>query len=416
MSPSENIEKNNCMICISTRQNTTNFVPFQQVGCTSMVLFETEHAEKQGWGKRLKETVEKYDGKDVQLKSLGIGTDLHIMVDRIQEETAHLENAVWNIGGGQKMQQLALISVFLQRKSTGKDDWACYADPGTKKIYKIRGSDNSLLSKEEPLGTRIHLDEILSIFGLAKRESNTPRLLWSADGTNVAGDKPKKKIPDLFYDRMTRHEILRWELSDKSGPRPHILEGLKHDYADFFEQVVQFEITEILRKKTPFHHISEAWANIRVKNNKTEIAEWDVVLVTDFGTLLILDAKTGFFSAKDESARLHNLEKATGAYGEFWLVVPYINEDMAKGGFYDCYGTDGKGIKKIPFELNKLQSKLFAVTGDPEPLFLKMGNKEKIALVNEAEWEKNKDNRKFLRLPNLQAFLKETKLEKIIVS
>lgn len=404
------------MVCISTRQNTTNFVPFQQFGLRSMIVLETEHAEKQGWGKRLKQVAQKY-GKTVDLVSLGGGTDLCLMIEIIQNVTAQFESAVWNIGGGQKMQQLALLSVFLERKNMGKKDWACYADPGTKKIFEIQGNETGLVSKEMPIGTNIQLDDVLTIFGLEKRDKHEPVFLWRADKKEELPDISKFRDLSLFENIGERHKLLNWEML-KQGDEPLVLKGLKHGYSDYFEQVVQFEVAKILSKKAPYHHVSEAWANVRVKDpvlgGSQEIAEWDVALVTDFGTLLILDAKTGSFESKDECARLFNLEKATGVYGSFWPVIPYMIEDMSPGGFYDQHGEDGKRNKKIPFELGKLNSRFLAITGGIEEIFLKKGNKDKVQIIRKSEKEAINNPKKTMRIPNLHSFLEETKLLKTI--
>lgn len=43
-----------CMVCISTRQNTANLVPFLQFGFENMVLLITDYAKKENWGSGLK--------------------------------------------------------------------------------------------------------------------------------------------------------------------------------------------------------------------------------------------------------------------------------------------------------------------------------------------------------------------------
>lgn len=401
-----------CMVCISTRQNTANYTPFQQLGLDFMIVLETDHAQQEGWGRRLEKVVKNH-GKKITLHSLGSGTDLNEMVRLIREQTAATETVVWNIGGGQKMQQMALVSVFFQRKAAGKKDWACYSDPGTKRLYEIRTQGDELVSVERGIGADVTLDDVLTIFGLEQQGNSSPLLLWKASAPDISPPKHLFRDVTLFYQKDERERMFKWAMT-KSGDEPPVLSGLKHGLPDYFEQVVQHQVRDILANQFPHHHVSEAWANVRVKDPETskEIAEWDVVLVTNFGTLVILDAKTGIFDSKDESARLFQLERATGVYGEFWLVIPYMREDMVAEGLFDQLGEPGKAARKIPFELSKLQSKCLAITGDRQPIVLRKGKKDKVFLLDEQGGSSGEKGKKVLLLPNFHGFLQETKLLK----
>jgi hypothetical protein len=366
-----------CMVCISTRQNTANLVPFLQFNLDTMVILETDYSKSQGWGAGLKKVLRE-KGKKVKQYSLGHGTDLNQMLAYIREVVNGLSPVCWNIGGGQKMQQMALMKVFQERLNVGGLDWACYADPGTRKIYIIKGDRHNLTSQESEIRTDIRLDDVLTIFHLEKREKNDPLLLWNSSSPDVvpADDIFRDMTP--FWNDEDRQDLLTWVMNE-TGEEPKILQGLKHGYADYFEQIVQYEIAQILKKNAGKHHVTEAWANVRVKDSTgKEIAEWDIVLVTDFGTLVILDAKTGIFHSKDEDARLFNLERATGIYGEFWLIIPYFFEDMKNDGFYAHLGNKGKEYRSIPFTLNELHSRFLAVGAETATQYLTKIKKKKV--------------------------------------
>lgn len=366
-----------CMVCISTRQNTANLVPFLQFDLDTIIILETDFAEQQNWSAGLKAVLFQ-KGKLVKVYSIGHGTNLKKMLADIRGVIDGLTPVCWNIGGGQKMQQMALMRVFQERLRDGGADWACYADPGTKNIYTIKGDMHDLGSKETEIRTNITLDEVLTIFQLEKRKNIDPLLLWHRSQPDLLPEPDKFLDMSPFWNIEERHKILEWVLN-KQGEKPKILNGLKHDYADYFEQVAQYEVAGILKKHAVNHHVTEAWANVRVQNRKgKEIAEWDIVLVTDFGTLIILDAKTGIFHSKDEDARLFNLERATGAYGAFWLIIPYLFEDMQDHGFYSRQGQKGKNYRAIPFDLNALHSKFLAISGQDTPQYLTRIKKKKV--------------------------------------
>ena len=397
-----------CMVCISTRQNTANLIPFLQFNLDTMIILETDHAKKENWSEGLRDVL-KYKNKNVKQYTIGAGTNLQQMLDYIRDYVSGQSPVCWNIGGGQKMQQMAMTRVFQERLNQNFPDWACYADPGTRKIFTITGDMHNLQSTEDVINTQITIDDVLTVFGLEKRQSNHPLLLWRADQPDNSPPPDIFRDISLFWNSSERRKIIDWVMTGE-GDTPDVLVGLKHDYADYFEQVVQAEVIKILQKTFPDHHVTEAWANVRVKDTHgKEIAEWDIVLVTDFGTLIILDAKTGTFHSKDEHARLFNLERATGVYGEFWLVIPYLLEDIQDENFYAKY-EKGKDIRKIPFDLSKLNSRFLAITGCNDPFYIKKGRKNKVTILQSQEGDISGKN--ILKITDLSALLDRLRLKK----
>ena len=371
-----------CMICISTRQNTANLIPFLQFDFGTMIILETEYAQKEKWSDGLEKVLNE-SGKKTKNYTIGSGLDLSEMLARIRGIVTGYDSVCWNIGGGQKMQQMAMMRVFEERLRHNKKDWACYADPGTKNIYTITGDKHNLDSAQQAINTAITLDDILTVFQLRKRQSNRDVLLWQRAETKGRLVGNTFRDASYFWDTAKRRELLR-AVFDGTEKNHDILNGYEHGYADYFEEIAQAEVVKILRRHAPDHHITEAWGNVRVKDkNNKEIAEWDIVLVTDFGTLIILDAKTGIFKSKDEDARLFNLEKATGFYGKFWLIIPYLFEDMKTEEFYAEFGDEGKKTRRIPVELNRLSSNVLAITGHKKNFYLQKRRKNKVQVVEE---------------------------------
>jgi hypothetical protein len=215
-----------------------------------------------------------------------------------------------------------------------------------------------------------------------------------------------------FWNINSRKKLTQWSFTHE-GEKPTVLEGLKHGFADYFERVVQFEVIKLLAENPESHCVNEAWANVRVKDKRgVEIAEWDVVLVTDFGTLIILDAKTGQFGQKDEDARLYNLERATGVYGQFWLVIPYMKEDMDDEAFWTVFGDKGKEARLQPFKLNELKSKLLAVTGQSHSVFIQKGRKNKVKIISAAQAQETKDE-KTMELLDIKTLLETLHLKRM---
>lgn len=198
---------NKCMVCISTRQNTANLVPFLQFDLDTKIILKTDHAKCQGWGGGLKKVLME-KGKQVEQYSLGHGTDLNQMLAKIRERVSGLSSVCWNIGGGQKMQQMALMRVFQERLNAETFDWACYADPGTKKMYIIHDEKHNLTSREIEIQTDISLEDVLSIFQLEKREKNEPLLLWTRTSPNLVVGMDKFRDMRSFWKTEDRQQLL----------------------------------------------------------------------------------------------------------------------------------------------------------------------------------------------------------------
>lgn len=121
----------------------------------------------------------------------------------------------------------------------------------------------------------------------------------------------------------------------------------------YFELVVAQRIRKQLI--TTEHCIKYAYANLKAAKNEKESGEYDVLLVTQYGTLLAFDAKTYDFDKKDADARLLNLERAGGRYVKFMVVLPYNIKDMA---------IINDKLRELPFLLKERGMTFFVVTED----------------------------------------------------
>ena len=76
--------------------------------------------------------------------------------------------------------------------------------------------------------------------------------------------------------------------------------------------------------------ILEAYSNLTVWKDGGKVAEHDVLLVINWGTIISLDAKTFDVELKDVDARILNLREGAGRYIQFIPVFPLFNEDIEK--------------------------------------------------------------------------------------
>jgi hypothetical protein len=85
-----------------------------------------------------------------------------------------------------------------------------------------------------------------------------------------------------------------------------------HEKASFFfEDIIKIELIKILSKNK--HFIKEVYQNITIKSEKHQgsAQEFDILILTKFGTMIAFDAKTfDKENNKDLNSRLHNFRKS----------------------------------------------------------------------------------------------------------
>ena len=349
------------MVGVSTQQNTTNLVPFIQSGCGKLYLFETDGAKEKQWSQGLINVLES-KRKEVVIIPASSGDSLGEMIGVLQTMLNQEDALCWNMGGGQKMQKVALLSVFLRRIADGKGDWACYSDPQARKTYRIISEKGKMESYPDPTDVFLDINEILAVFG-RRADGKSMNLLWEKGRSDCPHlprnmeyimDFQRRQAMFDYTLRMDNKEVLPDE--KPPFPEPH------SNFGSYFESCVQQQAVSIISKNPESHCINQVWSNARVFNVNTneELAEYDVVLVTNFGTLIPLDAKTYNFQKKDEHARLLNLAQASGGYTTLWSVFPYFQADLEKHSILQRE-KKWKTLLHQPFELRKRGSNMLGM-------------------------------------------------------
>lgn len=166
----------------------------------------------------------------------------------------------------------------------------------------------------------------------------------------------------LLQKNNTQIEIKNEELKSKIGSSITVDQNTfkkitKHEKAAiYFEQIIIQRVKQMLEEDKN-HHVVEAYANLKVAktDNRGEVtAEYDILCVTNKGTLFALDAKTFDFERKDSDARLYNLSQAGGRYVKFYPIIPYDPEDMDKDFF-------PKSLKSLPERLENRRMEFFVI-------------------------------------------------------
>ncbi len=367
------------MVGVSTRQNTANLVPFIQFEGEKLLLLETDKARKDGWSFGISRILgNRY--RDCKVVQIGNGTDLVEMGEKLQYHLKNEKSVCWNFGGGQKLQQLAMFNHFKLRIDEKFDDWACYAEPQTRRTFIITPASDkkkpALVNRDIATDCNLDLQEVFSIFD---HQSPQNKLLWQRDGPDsgsLYGEQLLTETEDNWFNLYeNRQKTFRFvagiddkdekdEISFPESPikfKPEIKS--KDKFADYFERLVQTRIARVIADKPGSHMVNQVWANVHVKrfSGGDQIAEFDLVLVTNFGTLIPVDAKSFDFAKKDEDARLHNLNHLSGYYTKFWSVFPYYREDLQPDSVLQTNKKWSK-LLNIPFDLQERKSNMLGLT------------------------------------------------------
>ena len=322
------------MVAVATGQNTTNLVPFVQLGAKKMLLLETDAAQKRGWGNGLVEVLERR-GCNISRVAIGPGNNFEEILNIVEKKVSEHKNPIlWNAGGGQKLQTLALYECFRARAKKGKADVLCYAEPQLRKTTRITVDGDGFKTEIVRTDARLALEEIVTTFNYKLVAEKKRKLLWSrqkglVEDNLLADDALAWIYDDVRRQKMFEYTLLAYQKKDTGHLGKVFPAGIK-TYFDYFEQALQTIIARLVAGEESPHHILEVWANVEVQSRQQENdkQEFDVLLVTDFGTLVPIDAKTLEFAKKDEDARSLNLQKVSGLYTDFVVCYALFSRDM----------------------------------------------------------------------------------------
>jgi hypothetical protein len=356
------------MVGVSTEQNTTNLVPFIQFGGNHLILAETDEAHAANWTQGLAKVVTEYRGKQFTSISIGIGDNLAQTSTVLSEKLKSFPSICWNFGGGQKIQQLALFDLFTKRLREGKEDWACYSEPKNRLTYIIGASATGNFENTRIVTDAfMTLEEILVTFG-NRMKSGAGQCLWTRKKRQESDPSYTQVLSDdyaAWIDDYEKRQNMFRHFDFRLTPPPDgkvIYPNGFTKLGEYFEKVVQRQVFDIISNNSNNHTVNEVWVNVHVfpRDKGGQVAEYDVLLVTNFGTIIPLDAKSYDFETKDEHARLHNLTKVSGRYTTIWSVFPYFQKDLSDGSFLR-QDKEWEKLLQRPFELAERKSQMLVV-------------------------------------------------------
>jgi len=99
---------------------------------------------------------------------------------------------------------------------------------------------------------------------------------------------------------------------------------------EFFEKMVLSEVLKFYETDAGKKYINEIWINVRTqkKENPTSKneAEYDIVIVSNFGTLILLEIKSAKFDNHTAKGQERDVLKKSGPYGKAIMIGPLLSE------------------------------------------------------------------------------------------
>ena len=142
-------------------------------------------------------------------------------------------------------------------------------------------------------------------------------------------------------------------------------------------------------------------------SDESHDAEYDVLWLTDWGTLIVFDAKTFKFAKKEVNSRQYVLQKIAGAALSFFPVIPYYTADLAEHAMSDT-------LKSLPFDLAQKTNKIFVLSDKSHAFWLtrevEMLNPPHFIYHNYTAHEDNPDDPDAVRCYPIKSCLKELNL------
>lgn len=252
--------------------------------------------------------------------------------------------------------------------------------PKMKQILERRGDEvadciyKNIKEKSKTNGLYLTEKNLMFLENISKNIKNDIQRIYQKENSSV---QPMKNIT---IENGTLKNLLKGNREIFSKYGEHIEQNnlpLSHDilhhltghrkHSEYFERVLEEAVVKFLTTSESI--ILEAYSNVKTQKNKNQIAEYDILFLTEHGTIITLDAKTFDMEIKDLDARLNNLRKIGGDYIDFIPVFPYYPLEIQEGHI-------PQKLVNLPIELRKRNIKYYTFNDEIKNRKISVVNQE----------------------------------------
>jgi hypothetical protein len=360
-----------CVIC-STQNQMVNYIPLKM---EKKFTFETiynitvagsTYFNNATWDKNLKATLNK-TFEDISLQQSDTHSVAKILENKQLESLKTLGSPIcWNITGGQRTILLAIMEI-IKSSDTRNHDVICYLEGNNNQMYisdiHHQKADVIDYSKEEfdlditkalklggfkiseIKGDENHIDEnsLKSFITEYKNTKNGLRDLMIQTNKTMNESDAITKLQSLkLPNEDAIKTVIKWGYTkNKSTPFGYILEEMTHyliKQSKYYE-----DITELKTKLK---------INVRLYNdekiseiNNTQIDEFDVLLLTKNGKLIVFECKSGSMHPDIAKSTKYSTYATSGVYGLPILITPLLQAEIPPKGTFQNLGDTYSDIK-----------------------------------------------------------------------
>lgn len=283
-------------------------------------------------------------------------------------------NVLWNLTGGQRNVIFTIQNYIMKNERI--NDYIIYLEGNSNKIYcgKLSKQDEQYLFKysmlEDNYGVEdLNLQDTFELAGFDIKEydkkfnyliddskhnedleeynvckkmyecycsdKNIRKQFWALNKQSY-GDN-NKKFNDL-YKVIENSSVAKGILEQKDKD---ILENIKGDndkkFGYILEYMTIYAISEAIKEIDKNNYFIELLHSCNVDRNKIkknkdrkELCEFDIVILSKSGQVVIFECKSGTMSSDVGKARQYTAYAVGGVYGKPILITPLLKEDLIK--------------------------------------------------------------------------------------
>ncbi|CVI67227.1 hypothetical protein NDGK_00805 [Clostridiales bacterium CHKCI001] len=316
---------------------------------------------------------------------------------------------MWNITGGQKSLIFAIRKAIEASIVPEEKHIFLYLEGNTNQcaVECISKQDDRIESEFCPLKGK-YFDEELTIktaLQLAGFKINEKSCIFKKENGKFCNSKEGKKVEvaDYIYKAFEENEGFRAEAIGcnkgeakdkeknqeefkkrcqellKTNELKEAFEKICGKNDNFFGYILEYmALSKLIKVLESDNNLADQFLeighSIKLKGEQDQFCEFDLVLLTKGGQILIIECKSGNMDSNVSKARIYTTYAAAGVYGKPILITPLLKEELEKAKKHNLKNGDYEYILKAIGAAQRSQMEIWALDSIEEDLRNWMGD------------------------------------------
>jgi hypothetical protein len=333
-----------------------NYIPLKHFTFKEVVnitINDSDYADNAKWDKNLREVL----GCGISISSIAFKqeeiTNLTTIKNRL--DSLKEKKIFWNITGGQRPFVLAI------QKIAEDNDVICYLE-GNKSQMVLLQNNNEIKDMPNYDLDGLTIETALKLMGFKtnKMQSDENHLADESIGKFITEYKnTNNKLRKLMIetnkamnesDAITKLKSLK--LQNENAITTVIKWGYTKNESTPFGYILEEMTYHIINTSKDKDNIQELKTHVRLYNdtkinevNNTQIDEFDVLLLTKNGKLMVFECKSGSMHPDIAKSTKYSTYAVSGVYGLPILITPLLKNEIPPEGTFENLGDAYSNIK-----------------------------------------------------------------------